>query len=69
MTRSGLCLESYLIQCSCFKTKMYDIFPLNLPIMILIVLFVSFVLKCLARLFSQTFEKGEYNWREVIKLY
>lgn len=68
MTVSGLCLESYLIQYSCFTTKMNDIYPLNLPMMILIVLFVSFVCKCLARLFSQTFEKGEYNWREVIKL-
>lgn len=69
MTISGLCLESYLIQYSVFTTKMNGIFPLNLPIMVIIVLLASFLCKCLSRLFSQTFGEGDYNWKEVVKLY
>lgn len=69
MTISGLCLESYLIQYSVFTTKMNDIFPLNLPIMIFIVLLVSFLCKCLSRLFAQTFKEEDYCWKDVVKLY
>lgn len=69
LTISGLCLESYLIQYSVFTTKMNVIFPLNLPIMVIIVLLASFLCKCLSRLFSQTFGEGDYNWKEVVKLY
>ena len=68
MTISGLCLESYLIQYSVFTTKMNGIFPLNLPIMVIVVLIVSYVCRCLARVFSQTFGVGEYNWRKVFAL-
>ncbi len=69
MTISGLCLESYLIQFSVFTTKMNDIFPFNIPIMIIMVLLVAFFCKCLSRLFSQTFRDGDYNWKEIVKLY
>lgn len=69
MTISGLCLESYLIQYSVFTTKMNNIFPLNLLIMIAIVLMVAFICKCLARIFTQTFGSGDYNWKDVIKPY
>lgn len=65
MTISGLCLESYLIQYSVFTTKLNGIFPLNLPIMVIVVLIVSYVCRCLARVFSQTFGVGEYDWRKV----
>ena len=68
MTISCLCLESYLIQYSVFTTKMNGIFPLNLPIMVIVVLIVSYVCRCLARVFSQTFGVGEYNWRKVFAL-
>lgn len=68
MTISGLCLESYLIQYSVFTTKMNGIFPLNLPIMAVIVLIVSYLCRCLARLFSQTFGAGEYDWKKVLAL-
>lgn len=69
MAVSGLCLESYLIQGYLFTTKMNGIFPLNLPIMVIIVLLTSFICKCLSRLFVQTFSDNEYNWKEIIKLY
>lgn len=69
MTISGLCLESYLIQYSCFTTKMNSIFPLNLPIMIIIVLMVSYVCKCLSRWFLQTFSNNNYDWKEIVRFY
>ena len=68
MTISGLCLESYLIQYSVFTTKLNGIFPLNLPIMVVVVLVVSYVCRCLARAFSQTFGPEEYNWKKVFAL-
>ncbi len=69
MTISGLCLESYLIQYSVFTTSMNNIFPLNLPIMILIVLLAAYICKCLSRLFIQTFKDMDYNWKDITKLY
>lgn len=69
MTVSGLCLESYLIQYSLFTTKMNGVFPLNLPIMVVIVLFVAFGCKCLSSFFAQTFKDGDYKWKGMCKLY
>lgn len=69
MIVSGLCLESYLIQGALFTTKMNGIFPFNLPIMVAIVLLVSYFCKCLSKLFTQTFSEGEYKWKEIIKPY
>lgn len=68
MAVSGLCLESYLIQCYLFTGKLNWLFPLNLPILMLWVLVVSYVCRCLARLFSQTFKDGEYDWKEIFKI-
>lgn len=69
MTISGLCLESYLIQYSVFTTKLNGVFPLNLPIMVIIVLLAAFLCKCLSRLFSQTFEDRDYNWKDIVRFY
>lgn len=64
---SSLCLESYLIQSSLFTTKMNQLFPFNLVIMIAIVLAVAYVCKCLSRIFIQTFSNNDYNWRKIVK--
>lgn len=63
----GLCLEIYLIQESLFTDKMNSIFPLNLIIMFGIILIGAYLLRCCARIFSQTFKDGEYNWKEITK--
>ena len=65
---SGLCLESYLIQYYLFTDKLNCLFPLNLPIMMLYVLLVAYICRCLARLFSQTFRREEYEWSKVFEL-
>lgn len=68
MLVSGLCLESYLIQHYLFTDKLNGLFPLNIPVMMLIILFASYVCRCLARAFSQTFGVGEYDWKKVFAL-
>ena len=69
MTVSGLCLESYLIQYNVISDKLNLLFPLNIPIIMTMVLIVSYLCRCLARIFSQTFAKGDYEWKKVFALY
>lgn len=63
----GLCLEIYLVQYTLFTDKMNNIFPLNIPIMFIIILAVAYLLRCCARWFSQTFKDGEYDWKAIFK--
>lgn len=63
----GLCLEIYLIQGALFTDKMNDIFPLNIPIMFIIIFIAAYILRCGARLFAQTFKEQEYDWKAIIK--
>lgn len=64
----GLCLEIYLVQYTLFTDKMNSIFPLNIILIFVIIIFVAYILRCLARLFSQTFKDGDYDWKAIIKL-
>lgn len=65
----GLCLEIYLVQTTLFTDKMNNIFPLNIFIMFLIIIFVAYILRCGARIFSQTFKDGEYDWKTVFNFF
>ncbi len=69
MTVGGLCLESYLIQYTLVTDKMNDIWPLNLILITLLILICSYLVRCLARLFSQTFRTEDYEWGKIISLY
>lgn len=64
----GLCLESYLIQYSLFTDKMNGIWPLNLLVIVLVILLCSYVVRCAARLFGQTFRTEPYEWKKVFSL-
>ena len=64
----GLCLESYLIQYSLFTDKMNSIWPLNLFLIVLLILACSYLVRCLARLFAQTFRTEDYEWQKVFEL-
>lgn len=64
----GLCLEIYLVQYTLFTDKMNNIFPLNIIIMFVIIIVSAYLLRCAARLFSQTFKDGNYDWKGIIKL-
>lgn len=65
---SGLCLEIYLVQGTLFTDKMNGLFPLNIPIMFVIVILGAYLLRCGARIFAQTFKDGDYDWKAIIKL-
>ena len=66
---SGLCLEIYLVQYNLFTDKLNNIFPLNLLVIFSTILVTAYLLRCLSRIWSQTFKDGDYDWRDVTKLY
>lgn len=69
MIVGGLCLESYLIQYSLFTNKMNDIWPMNLIIIIIVILLCSYLVRCVARWFAQTFRTEDYEWKKIFSLY
>lgn len=69
MLVSGICLESYLIQSVLFTDKMNGIWPLNILLIFVVVIGCSYIVRCVARLFSQTFEDGDYKWNKVFTIY
>lgn len=68
-TISGLCLEVYLVQGMLFTDRFNEWFPLNILIVFIMILCMAYILRCLARWFSQTFRNGDYEWKEVLRLY
>lgn len=68
-TISGLCLEVYLVQGVLFTDKFNSLFPLNLLFMFVFILLVAYLLRCMARWFSQTFREADYEWKEIFRLY
>lgn len=68
MIIGGLCLESYLIQNSLFTDKMNGIWPLNLIIIVIVILICSYMVRCMARWFAQTFRTEDYEWKKIFAL-
>lgn len=64
----GLSLESYLIQGCVITDKWNNIFPFNLFFIAIAVLILSYVVRCIARLFGQTFRTEDYEWKKVFSL-
>ena len=64
----GLCLEVYLVQYSLFTDKLNFLFPLNLLIVFVEILAVAYMLRCFARIWSQTFKDGDYDRKEVFRV-
>lgn len=65
----GLCLEIYLIQGMIFSDVLNFMFPLNVPIFFVIIVAAAYMLRCFARIWSQTFKDVDYDWKAVVKLY
>ena len=64
----GLCLEVYLVQNSLFTDKLNSIFPFNILVVLAEILAVAYALRCLGRIWSQTFKEADYDWKEVFKI-
>ena len=65
----GLCLEVYLIQNLLFTDKLNFLFPLNLLIFFVVIVIAAYLLRCLARLISQTFKDQPYDWKKMVSAY
>lgn len=64
----GLCLEVYLVQGSLFTDKLNNIFPLNIFLIFVEILVAAYILRCLARVWAQTFKDADYEWKSVFKI-
>lgn len=59
---SQCCLEAYLIQRYIFTNQLNNIFPLNIPAIMIAVLLVAYIIKAIAEFISQTFKTEPYEW-------
>ena len=65
----GLCLEIYLVQGPFLTDKLNSIFPLNIVVLFFAILIAAYFLRCLSRIWSQTFKDGNYCFKEIVKPY
>ena len=62
----GLCLESYLIQKYVFTDILNFIFPLNVPIIMILVFIVAYIIKIFSEFITQTIHTEPYKWKRMI---
>lgn len=65
---SSLTLEIYLVQYALFTDRMNFMFPLNIPIMYLMIFAVAYVLKVLSQMFSQFFRTEDVEVKGMFKV-
>lgn len=63
---SQLCLDVYLIQKFIFTDSLNRLFPLNVPIIMLLVIFAAYLVKMLAEFISQSFKSESYEWSKML---
>lgn len=63
---SQLCLEVYLIQKFLFTDSLNNLFPLNVPVIMLVVIIAAYLVKTLAEFISQTFRTEPYEWNKML---
>ena len=65
---SALSLEAYLCQVWLITDKLNYLFPCNIMIIFIAIIAVSYVLKIVSNIFSQTFSNETYNFLKMIKI-
>lgn len=79
MVIGGLCLEIYLVQMPMLmsntlpfglKTDMIqDWFPMNIPVLLIIILLMAYITRSVGRWFAQTFDSMDgYDWKKIFAL-
>ena len=69
----GLCLEVYLVKSTFLSFPDLpthfpsSLFPINLFVFFIFTIAIAYILRCLARVFAQTFKEGDYDWKEIVK--
>ena len=66
---SGLCLEIYVVQYWVMTDKLNSLFPMNIPIVFVLITCFAYLLRCMSRWFSQTFKDADYDWKAIFKVY
>lgn len=61
----GLCLEVYITQSVLLGIEIPLIFPLNYLSMFVLIFAASYLLRCCARIFLQTFLDKPYDWKSI----
>ena len=69
MTIGSLCLEIYLVQPILLTDAFNYLFPLNLILMYLIIFVAAYLLRCVSRIWLQTFKDADYDWKAIYKFY
>lgn len=66
----GLCLDFYLIKWTFISDALNSLFPLNLPIMLIYLLFIAYLNRMIGRIIQQTFvsKKEPYDWKAIVAL-
>lgn len=62
----GLCLECYLIQLCIFTDRFNNLFPANIPLVMLAVLVAAYLLHMLAGVITQVFDSKPFSWRSLL---
>lgn len=62
----NLCLESYLIQRYIFTDALNYLFPLNIPMIMMAVLFSAYLLHILSGVISQIFDSKPFEWKSLL---
>lgn len=69
MSIGSLCLEIYLVQPRILTDNYNYLFPFNLLLMYAFIFIAAYLLRCVARIWMQTFNDDRYEWNAVFKLY
>ena len=59
----SLCLECYLLQSFFFTDKLNFLFPMNIPLIMLFILLISYGVNFSATALRNTFKDGHYQWK------
>lgn len=62
----NLCLESYLIQKYIFTDALNGLFPLNIPLIMIVVLIAAYLLHILSGIISQIFDSKPFDWKALL---
>lgn len=69
MSIGSLCLEIYLVQPRILTDYFNNLFPFNILLMYVFIFIAAYLLRCVARVWMQTFNGDRYEWNAVFKLY
>lgn len=65
---SALCLEIYVVQKLIISDCLNCIFPINIPVLMICIIFVAYALRILSNFIRQTFDSNPYCWNEMVKI-